>query len=381
MLIYLGSSALTAFLVSGVLSILDALSPLATAHLVLAVAIMPLIFGAITHFMPVLTRSGGPHRAVWLIPLLLQVAGVLVFLYFQGAAGMGALHAAASLSLLSCIGLSAWLVRRARRTLGKPHPGWRWYLAAIACLGAGLALVPVMSVWPELWPSLRLLHLHLNTLGFVGLTAIGTLQVLMPTILSGPDAEASVRLQQDLPPAVVGVGLIAIGAAFWWPLSILGTLSLGYVVVRLGSAWLRRYGLRMIVNSGAAASLAAALIGFLMLLLFGVLHGLGWLSGRDAVPAFVAGFLMPLVTGALSQLLPVWCIPGRRTAMRDRLHQILGFGGAVRSLVFLAGGVLLAFGQNTGFWLVAAGLLSFVALVLRALAVLLFSNSATDKFS
>ena len=57
MLIYLGSSALTAFLVSGVLSILDALSPLATAHLVLAVAIMPLIFGAITHFMPVLTRS------------------------------------------------------------------------------------------------------------------------------------------------------------------------------------------------------------------------------------------------------------------------------------------------------------------------------------
>ena len=67
--------------------------------------------------------------------------------------------------------------------------------------------------------------------------------------------------------------------------------------------------------------------------------------------------------------------------MRDRLHQILGFGGAVRSLVFLAGGVLLAFGQNTGFWLVAAGLLSFVALVLRALAVLLFSNSATDKFS
>ncbi|MBP8162342.1 MAG: hypothetical protein KAX89_02070, partial [Propionivibrio sp.] len=158
-------------------------------------------------------------------------------------------------------------------------------------------------------------------------------------------------------------------------------LSLGYVVVRLGSAWLRRYGLRMIVNSGAAASLAAALIGFLMLLLFGIAHGLGWLSGHDAVPAFVAGFLMPLVTGALSQLLPVWCIPGRRTAMRDRLHQILGFGGAVRSLVFLAGSVLLAFGQNTGFWLVAAGLLSFVALVLRALAVLLFSNSATDKFS
>lgn len=379
MLIYLGSSALTAFLVSVALSILGATSPLATAHLVLAVAVMPLIFGAITHFMPVLTRSGGPHRAVWLMPLTIQVPGVLVFLYFQGSAGIGALHAAAGLSLLSCIGLSAWLIRRAKRTLGKPHPGWRWYLAAIACLGAGLALVPVMSVWPELWPSLRLLHLHLNTLGFVGLTAIGTLQVLMPTILSGPDADASVRLQQDLPLALIGVGLIAIGAAFWWPLSLLGSLSLGYVVARLGWAWLRRYGLRTIASSGPAASLAGALIGFLMLIAFGAAHGFGLLSGRDAVPAFVAGFLMPLVTGALSQLLPVWCIPGRRTSMRDRLHKILGVGGAIRSLLFLGGGVLLAFGQNTGFWLAAAGILSFVTLVLRALAVFLFSSSVTEK--
>lgn len=380
MLIYLGSSALTAFLVSVALSILGATSPLATAHLVLAAAVMPLIFGAITHFMPVLTRSGGPHRAVWLMPVTLQVAGVLVVLYFQGEAGTGALHAAAGLSLLSCLGLSAWLIRRAKRTLGNPHPGWRWYLAAIACLGAGLALVPVMSVWPELWPSLRLLHLHLNTLGFVGLTAIGTLQVLMPTILSGPDAEASVRLQQDLPLALVGVGLIAIGAAFWWPLSVLGSLSLGYVVARLGCAWLRRYGLRTIASSGPAASLAGALIGFLMLIAFGVAHGFGLLSGHDAVPAFVAGFLMPLVTGALSQLLPVWCIPGRRTSMRDRLHKILGVGGAIRSLLFLGGGVLLAFGQNTGFWLAAAGILSFVTLVLRALAAFLFSSSVTEKF-
>lgn len=378
MLIYLGGSALTAFFVSVALSILGATSPLATAHLVLAVAVMPLIFGAITHFMPVLTRTGGPHRAVWLMPLTLQIAGVLVFLYFQGAAGIGALHAAAGLSLLSCVGLSAWLIRRAKRTLGKPHPGWRWYLAAIACLGAGLALVPAMGVWPELWPSLRQLHLHLNTLGFVGLTAIGTLQVLMPTILSGPDAEAGLRLRHDLTPALVGVGLIAIGAAFWWPLSLLGSLSLAYVVARLGWAWLRRYGLRMIVNSGAAASLAGALIGFLSLIAFGVAHGLGFLSGPNAVPAFVAAFLMPLVTGALSQLVPVWCIPGRRTAMRDRLHTILGVGGAIRSLLFLGGGVLLAFGQEMGFWLAAAGLLSFVALVLRATVVFLFSSSANE---
>lgn len=379
MLIYLGGSALTAFLVSVALQVFGDISPLATAHLVFAVAIMPLIFGAITHFIPVLTRSGGPHRAVLLMPLMLQVAGVLVFLYFQGKAGIGALHGAAGLSLVSCIGLSVWLIRRARRTLGKPHPGWRWYLAAVACLGGGLALVPVMIVRPDLWPSLRLLHLHLNTLGFVGLTAIGTLQVLMPTILSGPDVEASVRLRQDLPLALLGVVLIAIGAAFWWPLSLFGSASLGYVVTRLGWAWLRRYGLRPIVNSGAAASLAGALIGFLLLIVFGVVHGFGFLSGRDAVLAFIAGFLMPLVTGALSQLLPVWCVPGRRTGIRDRLQVILGLGGATRALLFLGGGVLLAFGQPTGLRLTAAGLILFVALVLHATAVLLLATEIEKK--
>lgn len=67
MLIYLGAP-LTAFLVSVALQVFGDI--LATAHLIFAVAIMPLIFGAITHFIPVLTRSGGPHRAVLLMPLM-----------------------------------------------------------------------------------------------------------------------------------------------------------------------------------------------------------------------------------------------------------------------------------------------------------------------
>ena len=194
---------------------------------------------------------------------------------------MWALHAAAAMALLAGVAFSGWLLRRARRTLGKPHPGWRWYLAAIACLIGGLLLVPLMIVWPERWPSLRLLHLHLNTLGFVGLTAIGTLQVLMPTVLSGPDVEASVRLRRDLLPAVIGVALVALGAAFWRPLALFGSGLLLYVVARLGMAWLRRYGWRTIADSGAASGLAAALCGFLLLLLFGG-RTWSWLDERTA---------------------------------------------------------------------------------------------------
>ena len=248
MLIYLGISALVAFGCALSLLLIGEVSVLASAHLVLAVAIMPLIFGAIAHFVPVLTRSGAAPRAVLLAPLVLQLAGVLVFLHFSGAAGSAALHAAPTIALVVSVAFSGWLMFRARRTFGQPHPGWRWYLAALVTLVLGLALVPAMVIWPESRQGLRLLHLHLNTLGFIGLTAIGTLQVLLPTVLSGPDADARARLRLDLPLAVAAVLLIAIGAAFWWPLSLLGAVLFADVAGRLGWSWWRRYGWRTLIN-------------------------------------------------------------------------------------------------------------------------------------
>lgn len=367
MLIYLGISALIAFGSALTLLLNGEMSLLASTHLVLAVGVLPLIFGAIAHFVPVLTRSGAAPRAVWLAPLSLQLAGLLVFLHFSGVAGNAALHAAAAVALLASLGLSVWLMVRAGRTLGRPHPGWRWYLAALLMLALGLALVPAMAIWPESRQGLRLLHLHLNTLGFIGLTAIGTLQVLLPTVLSGPDVDAGVRLRRDLPLAVAAVLLIAAGAAFWWPGSLLGVVLFAYVAGRLGWSWWCRYGWRTLVGDGASASLAAALGGFLLLLVLGVAHGFGLLNGHDAVAAFIAAFLLPLVTGALSQLFPVWRYPGRRTAARDRMRGKLASGGALRAVLFVAAGVLLAGGLVVGLWLAAAALLFFVYGLIRAL--------------
>ena len=368
MLIYLGLSALAAS-ASALLLLLFGEPPLLAAmHLVFAVAILPLILGAIAHFVPVLTRSASAPRTVLLAPLLLQLSGLFVVLHFSGILGSDALQVAADVALLTAIAFAGWLVVRARGTLGKPHPGWRWYLAATALLVIGLALVPAMYYWPESRQNLRLLHLHINTLGFVGLTAIGTLRVLMPTILSGPDAEATVRLRRDLPLAVVAVLAIALGAAFWWPLALLGSTGMAIVVCRLGSSWWRRYGLRSIVSDGASASLAAALFGFLLLLVLGSVHGLlGFLSGHDVVLAFVALFLLPLVTGALSQLLPVWRYPGRRTPERDHVRKVLVQGGALRAVVFLVAGLFLSLGYEAGYGLAAIGLLWFALQIIRGL--------------
>jgi hypothetical protein len=360
MLIYLGLSAVTAFLATFLLLHFGSPSYLAAAHLVFAVGILPLIFGVITHFVPVLTRSGRAHRGVLLAPLLLQAAGLAVFLHFYGLVGRWALHAAAGSALLIALAFAGWLVLRALRTLGRPHPGWRWYLAAIALLAVSLLLVPAMAVWPGAYHELRLLHLHLNTLGFIGLTAIGTLQVLVPTVLSGPDAEAAARLRRDLPFAVCGILAVALGSALWLPLALFGAVLLGSVALRLGISWWRRYGLRKLAGDGASAALAAALGGFVLLILLGVAHAFRILDGQHAVPAFVAAFLLPLVTGALSQLLPVWRSPGPRTPARDRMRAALISGGALRAVFFVVGGLTLALGNNEGIWLAAAGMVSFL---------------------
>lgn len=374
MLIHLGLSAVAAFLAALVLLNTGASSFIAAAHLVFAVGILPLIFGAITHFIPVLTRSGKAHRAVLLAPLLLQLAGAAVFLHFQELAGRWLLHAAAGCTLLIALLFAGWLLLRARRTLGKPHPGWRWYLAAIACLSIALLLVPLMAWWPAAYHALRLLHLHLNTLGFIGLTAIGTLQVLLPTVLSGPDAEAAARLRSDLPFAAGGVLAVALGSAFWLPLAVVGAVLLLAVGLRLGVSWWRRYGWRRIAGDGASAALAAALAAFLLLIVLGIAHGFALLRAQDALPAFVAAFLLPLVTGALSQLLPVWRCPGPRSPLREHMRAVLTSGGAWRSLFFVAGGLALAAGYDEGFWLAAVGLLSFLLGVVRAL----FSAAKAD---
>jgi hypothetical protein len=374
-LIYLGFSAIATFLAALVLLRFGEASPAAVTHLVFVIGIMPLIVGAITHFVPVLTRSGRAPRSLLLAPLGLQLAGWLAFLDFRGE--MPAAVTAAIGALVITVFLGGWLVLRARRTLGRPHPGWRWYLAAVVFLAMALILVPAMNWWPQARPELRLLHLHLNTLGFVGLTALGTLQVLLPTVLGGPDADAAKRLQHDLPYAIGGVLMAGFGAAFWLPLALAlaGAALLAYVGFRILVSWLRRYGARALASDGVTAPLVGALCGFLLLLALGMAHGLGILAGRDAVPAFVVAFLLAMVTGALTQLLPVWLHRGKRTPARERMHAALRRGGVLRALLFGLGGILLGLGISEGIWSAVLGLLSFMIVLIRSL---LGSSPARD---
>lgn len=358
MLVALALTAVASFAAAVILPWAQPLPPAAHIHLALAAGAMPLILGAMTHFVPVLTRSAAPHRSVRLIPAFALAAGASAF--FSFAAVNQAYYFSALLALAAAGAFAGWIMRRAAHALGRPHPCLHWYLAAIACLMLALAAVAAMALWPEQRLALKRLHLHLNTLGFIGLTAIATLQVLLPTTVGRPDPQAALRLRQDLKWALAGTLLIAAGAAWLRPLSWLGALLWAVPLFRLARAWLALYAAEIRRLHGAAPSLAAALAGFACALLFGALHSVGMLRAVDTSHAFILAFLFPLVTGAVSQLLPVWARPGPQTAWHGEVKRRLGWGSGIRAALFLAGGLLLAVGWRGGLLLAIAALAAFL---------------------
>ena len=351
--------------------LLAAASDPAIAHVAFALGIGPLILGAIAYFVPVLSHSRGAPRWLKAMPLLAWAGGLCIVAGFFGAIPLPAASlAAAVLAETAALCLFVWTGRRARNTLGKPHPGLAWYLAALAFLAAALATVPLMTLWPEQRAELRLVHLHANLLGFVGLTSIGTLQVLLPTALGRPDPTAATRLAADLKYAVAGVAAIAIGSAWSAPLAIVGAFLFLIPLVRMGSRWAAAFSDRIGRGHGAAPALALACCGLIGLVFAGIGHARGYLAGGDAVAGFVLAFLLPLVTGAATQLLPVWLRPGPQEAWHGRLRETLGRFSGLRSLLLVAGGLGVACGWHGGLWLAAIGVALFAGAALASASLL-----------
>ena len=374
MLVALVLMAVASFTAAFILPWAAPLPPAAHIHLVLAMGVMPLIFGAMTHFVPVLTRSKSPPAGVQLVPAFMLASGALAV--FSFAAGNQAYYFAAFLALAAAVAFFGWIISRASGPLNKPHPCLHWYLAAIACLMLSLAAVAAMMLWPAQSMALKRLHLHLNTLGFVGLTAIATLQVLLPTAANRFDPQAATRLRQGLKWAFGGTLLIAAGAAWIKPLAWLGTVMWAVPLTRLGKAWFVLYAGEIRHLHGAAPSLAAALAGFAAALLFGALHAGGVLGATGTAHAFILAFLFPLVTGAASQLLPVWIRPGPQTAWHAQTRQKLGLGGGLRGMLFLAGGILLGLGWRSGLLLAVAALIAFLVQLVFAARTMSGHNNA-----
>ena len=157
---------------------------------------------------------------------------------------------------------------------------------AVLCLLGGLAAIVAAYVWPLAFTGLRLAHVRLNLFGFVGLTALGTLHVLLPTVFGAPDPKTPSRLRQDLPLAFGGVLAVACAGLLPAPFDsgalLLGLTLYGVCVLKLAGAWWAAYGAKL-WRDGVAALLVGALGGLCVVLMVQAGEGGGELIAGAAV--------------------------------------------------------------------------------------------------
>lgn len=372
-MVALGVAAPTLFLAALILSSRLHQNTPALVHMILAAGVMPLIMAAMIYFTPVLTHSRAPSWPVLLLPGVALITGV------WAAASIfwwrDLIFAPALSAMLAAGILLSWIWQRARSMLGRPHPGLRWYLLALVGLMLGLCAISVAVFWPEHWAALRRFHLHINIYGFIGLTAVGTLRVLLPTAAGYADPDARNRLQRDLYPMAFGALLMAAGSAWWtwlvWPGLVVWLIALLRFAVSLVSRWREHvWGWHR-----PGASLGLAVMGLMLVLLAGGLHAASALPAGIALPLFFYMFLFPLVTGAVSYLLPVWVWPARNTVAYESAVRRLAWGSGVRALVFLMAGVTAWAGLPGAVYLAGVAMAVFLAQAAWALSARFFESA------
>ncbi len=337
-MVALGIAAPVLFLAALILSSLPRQNTPPLVHLILAAGIMPLIMGAMIYFTPVLTHSRAPSWPVLLLPSAALIAGVWAIASILWWRDL--VFAPALIAMFAAGALLGWIRHRARTMLGRPHPGLRWYLLALVSLVFGLFAISIAAFWPEYWTALRRFHLHMNIFGFIGLTAVGTLRVLLPTVAGYAEPVTQERLRRDLYPMALGVFLMAAGSA-WWVWLIWPGLALWLIpLMRFASPLVSRWRGHVWGWHRPGTSLGLAVPGLMLVLIAGGLHAVGMLPVVITLPLFFYMFLFPLVTGAISYLLPVWVWPARHTVAHETAARRLAWGSGARALVFFMAGVM-----------------------------------------
>ncbi len=285
-------------------------------HLLLLGAVTHSILVWSRHFAEALLHLPNGDRVIETRRLLLHNAGVL------GVIG-GQLSGTWTLTLLGAaavVGAVTWhaadLLRGMRRALPGRFAGTvRHYVAAACFLPVGATLGVLLARSPgDPWHTRMLLsHISINLLGWVGLSVVGTLVTLWPTMLRtriAPDAEATSA--RALPVLVGSVALTATLALVGPPRLVAVGLA-GYLLgLLLAAQPLVHIARRTPPTAFAPLSVGASyvwLVGSLAALTYGtatadswpeVASSLGWL-----VPFFAVGFGAQVLLGALSHLLPV----------------------------------------------------------------------------
>ncbi|HET8928801.1 MAG TPA: cupredoxin domain-containing protein, partial [Microbacterium sp.] len=351
-------------------------------HLPLLGAVTAAILIWSQHFADTLLRRAAPGGRVGLgIRLGTHSAGALVLVAGVMTASLPLVITGAVVVAAAIIAHAVLLAIQSRSALpSRFGPLVRYYIAAAIVFLGGIAIGAVMAGDPTLTDRLVTAHLVLNAYGWIGMTALGTLVLLWPTVLHA-------RIQDSADAAgrralwILLAGLIIAAAG---PLvDIQALVAVGMVVWLAGALLIGREGWRqaraMPPATFAGWSLACAFVWVLgaaaTLAVQAVLMP-GWAELRDAylvvLGPLVAGFAVQLVSGAMSYLLPVVAMGSPQAAKAGA--EVLDGGWAFRIVAF-NGSILLyllpmpSLARVLLSFIAAGVVVAFLVLVIRALVV------------
>lgn len=293
-------------------------------HAFVAGTVLAAISGASQMFTITWSAASPPSSALTSSQRRLLAVGVALVLIGVGA-GLGAAIWAGAVGVVAALVLLGWsLTSTIRRSLLRRFDlSARFYLLALAAGVVGVTLGAMLGSGAagDGFLPMRLVHSHLNLVGLVGLTIVGTLPTFLPTVahhraVSGREAIIAWWM------AAAGVGAMAAG--LWWgaPPVGAGTLAVGASTALilggiLGRLW--HQGRHKLAFLQVAA-------GTGWLIVWSIVDGIRLLSDQTAVSwsrwtavVVVAGVGQVLM-GSLAYLLPVLAGPplepnaGRMTA-------------------------------------------------------------------
>lgn len=348
-------------------------------HLVLLGAVTHSIMVWSMHFAQTLLRQPPPpHQQLRLA--LLTFGSALVFIGVPTATWPIAL--AGGSIVAAAVAWHGWLlVRMLRRALpARFTVTVRYYVAAALSLavGAGFGITLAWG-WPDAWHGrLLVAHALTNVLGWLGLTATGTLLTLWPTMLrTRIDSSAEALTLRALPILLIGIAVAVVGAlvGLTW-MATLGLVAyLSGFALWAGALW--RPVRAKPITEFAPASVLAALCWLVIGLGWAgwvLVSAVGWSEVREKfswpAAALAAGFGLQLLTGALSYLLPSVLGGGPSVV---RAGQRFFNAGAGFRLVVINGGLVLWLGpmpswvKVTGSLLALGAAASFLPLMLLGL--------------
>ncbi|WP_219510744.1 multicopper oxidase domain-containing protein [Nonomuraea ceibae] len=333
------------------------------------------------HFAVALLRARAPARHGSLARLALLNAATAAILYGVAAGPWQPAVAGAAVVVAVVLWHAYVLVTLLRRALpGRFGHVIGWYVSAAVALAAGGALGGLLAAQPGggvTHERLQAAHAEANVLGWVGLTVLGTLFTLWPTVLrtrmpDGTRRASRIGLWLAAPGLAAAVGALAAGwrwaAAAGLVLYAAGALTALAPLVPAVRA--RR------PHTGAAWTLGAGVVWFEVALAANLVVVATRPAGQVAaaleplLPLVLAGFVAQVLLGSLLHLLPA-VLGGGPVRFKENAA-LLERGWKARLAALNLGVPLLALPvpeplRLLGWTLVLAAVAAFVLLAVLAL--------------